>query len=63
MIYNLNNIKKLEITPKSILITYNDDTHLTINIPDWHLTTRNQITGEVNSQHHNSIVFHNTPIE
>lgn len=57
MTYHLNNIKKLEINSKSVLITYNDDTTKTINIPDWHQTTRDPLTGEVTSQHHNSIVF------
>lgn len=57
MTYPLNNIKKLEINSKSLLITYNDNTTKTINIPDWHQTTKDLLTGEVISQHHNSIVF------
>jgi hypothetical protein len=57
MTYPLNNIKKLEITNKSVIITYNDGTQLTINMPDWHQTTRNLTTGEVVSQHNNSLIF------
>lgn len=57
MTYPLNNIKKLEINSKSVLITYNDNTQLTIDMPHWHTTTRNLTTGEVVSQHHNSLIF------
>lgn len=57
MIYPLNNIKKLEITNKSVSITYNDGVNMIINIPDWHTTSRDLNTGEVTSEHHNSIVF------
>lgn len=57
MTYPLNNIKKLEINPKSVVITYDDNTQRTINVPDWHTTSRNNTTGEITYQHHNSLVF------
>lgn len=55
MTYPLNNIKKIEITPKSVIITYKDNTHRTINVTDWHTT--NNTTDEITYQQHNSIIF------
>ncbi len=57
MTYPLENIKQLEINSVHVKVTYNDGTTLTINIPNWHITRKDQVTGEVTHQHHNSIVF------
>ncbi len=57
MTYPLENIKQLEINSQHVKVTYNDGTTLTINIPNWHVTRKDQVTGEVTHEHHNSIVF------
>ncbi len=57
MTYPLENVKSLEINPKSILVTYKDGTKMTINIPNWTETTRDQNTGEVIHKHNNTITF------
>ncbi len=57
MTYPLENIKQLEINSHHVKVTYNDGTTLTINIPNWHTTRKDTVTGEVTHQHHNSIIF------
>ena len=63
MTYPLENVKSLEINPKSILVTYKDGTKMTINIPNWTETTRDQNTGEVIHKHNNTITFNIDSLE
>jgi hypothetical protein len=52
----LDNIKKLEITSKTITITLLDDTTSTIDIPSWISTSKSE-SGELIIQRHNSIII------
>ncbi len=56
MIYPLNNIKQLEITSNNITVTYNDETKMIINIPNYHTTKRDEL-GNIDIQHHNTLIF------
>ena len=53
---NLDNIKQLEITSKTITITLLDNTTSTIDIPNW-ISTSKDDGGELIIQHHNSIII------
>jgi hypothetical protein len=56
MIYPLNNIKQLEITQNNVTVTYDDGTKMLINIPNYHITKRNE-SGNVDIKHHNQLIF------
>jgi hypothetical protein len=56
MIYPINNIQKLEITNKEVIVTYTDETKMTIPIPDYHHNYKDTL-GNFHSQHHNTLIF------
>jgi hypothetical protein len=56
MIYPLNNIKQLQITQNNVTVTYDDGTKMTINIPNFHSTKKDNL-GNVEINHHNQLIF------
>jgi hypothetical protein len=56
MIYPLNNIKQLEITPNNVTVTYEDGNKMIINIPNHHLTYKDN-SGNFKHEHHNTLIF------
>ena len=63
MTYPLDNIKQIEINNKIVNVLYKNGTKISINIPNWHITRKDQITGEVKHQHHNSVIFQTNNIK
>lgn len=56
MIYPLNNIKQLEITPNNVTVTYEDGNKMIINIPNHHSTKKDEL-GNLEIKHHNTLIF------